>query len=100
MNAIIYSAILENQVLKFDYEGGVHTVEPFCYGVSSVGEPVLQAYQIAGGNNPNDAIGWRLFKVSGMTNIATIDKKFNPRKDGYSSNPAISKIFCAVPVNE
>ena len=47
MNATLCDAIRDRKIVKFhyDYDRGMRTVEPFCYGVSTSGNDVLRGYQ-------------------------------------------------------
>ena len=82
MNEIIESAIMQHQALRFYYYGKMRIVEPFCYGAGEAGGHVLRAYQISGYSDQIPPIGWRLFNVSEMKDIALTQQRFELRT-GY-----------------
>ena len=94
MNDIIENAILQQQAVRFSYHGKTRVAEPFCYGADAGGEHVLRAYQISGYSGQSPPIGWRLFKVSEMQDIALVHQRFE-RRPGYDpGDPEMSKVFC------
>ena len=48
MNSISCSAIRSRNVIRFFYDGGSRTAEPFCHGASRAGNDFLRVYQIGG----------------------------------------------------
>ncbi len=48
MNSIICSAIRSHNVIRFYYDSGYRTAEPFCHGAGSAGNDLLRAYQTDG----------------------------------------------------
>lgn len=97
MNSIICSAIRSKQVIRFDYGGGLRILEPFCYGVSASGNELLRAYQIGGYSLSGEPVGWKLFRVSGISNLAVTDKHFEGNRPGYNpGDPAMATIYCCV----
>ncbi|MCK4764503.1 MAG: hypothetical protein KAW12_20050 [Candidatus Aminicenantes bacterium] len=54
MSSKIQRAIREKKVIRFYYESGNRTVEPFCFGVSSAGNNLLRGFQIDGFSKSGD----------------------------------------------
>lgn len=97
MNSILCRAIAARAVIEFAYEGGPRTAEPHIHGVSTAGNEVLQAYQVAGFSKSGNPQGWKLFEVSKMGPISVLEERFPANRPGY--NPAdrhMSRVHCHV----
>ena len=57
----IASAIQSRNLLSFVYDGFRRTVEPHTFGVDAKGHAALRAYQVAGGSESGEYVGWKLF---------------------------------------
>ena len=58
----LVAAILDHRIVHFRYQGHDRTVEPHLLGLHEAGEPMLLAYQTAGGSNSGQIPGWRSFR--------------------------------------
>ncbi len=97
MNELIKNAIEHKRLLRFYYDDGLRVVEPFCYGLSSAGHQVLRAYQVAGYSKSGPPVGWRLYKLSDMKNIALADERFEIIRPGYNPNDSgMTQIYSRV----
>lgn len=85
MHQTIIAAIQNRQVLRFSYNGLIREVEPHCYGVSTVGNPVLRAYQTAG-QSESGSLGWKLFTVNQMVGLTTTGQRFMGSRPQYNPN--------------
>lgn len=95
MNTIVSEAINEKKTLSFFYDGGIRTVEPFCYGISTKGNEVLRAFQ-TGGHSESGKLGWKLFRVDEMSSIST-SNSFQGDREGYKRGDRhIPNIFCEI----
>ncbi len=83
MNPIICSAIRSKQVIHF-YYNGLRSVEPFCYGVTKAGNEVLRGYQTGGHSASGNPVGWKLFLISGISNLTITSKHFDAIRPGYT----------------
>jgi predicted DNA-binding transcriptional regulator YafY len=87
-------AIHEHKRLKFLYRGAERVVEPYAYGVSDGGHPVLRAYQVRG-ESPSRVPAWKLFHLEEMSDFALLDETFDEPQQGYMRNdPTMTKIYC------
>jgi predicted DNA-binding transcriptional regulator YafY len=94
---MICSAIESKKVIRFYYKGGFRRVEPFCYGVSTTGNEVLRAYQTGGYSESGNPIGWKLFRVSEISNLTLTDEHFDGVRPGYNpDDSAMTTIYCHV----
>jgi len=97
MNNVICDAIHRRSVITFYYNGGMRTVEPHCYGISTAGNDVLRGYQTGGYSESGNSVGWKMYEVAGMTNIQISGNTFNQNRPGYNPNDkGMSVIHCHV----
>jgi hypothetical protein len=90
----ICQAIHHRRCLEFWYRGGIRKVEPYAYGVSDGGHPILRAYQVAG-HSHSLSEGWKLFRVDEIHEFAVLDETFAGPREGYMRNdPTMTKIYC------
>lgn len=97
MNTTICSAIRSRQVLRFSYDGGWRTVEPFCHGISTAGHEVLRGYQTGGYSESGNPVGWKLFQVSKIAGLMPTGQTFAGARPGYNPNDAaMAAVHCHV----
>ena len=60
MNYEFFDAISRLDMLELSYDGYVRCVEPHAYGRSDTGHDVLRCWQVSGGSDANDSVGWKL----------------------------------------
>ncbi len=97
MNSTICSAIRSKRVIRFFYDGGFRTVEPFCHGESKDGNALLRAYQTAGYSESGQTVGWKLFRLDNMSSLAVTDEIFSGRRPEYNpEEPAMVTICCRI----
>lgn len=97
MNQTLFSAIRLRKIISFYYNGGTRNVEPYCYGISTAGNELLRAYQIGGYSQSGKSVGWKLFRVSNISNLKVIDKSFeNIRPEYNPRDSAMTTIYCNV----
>lgn len=95
MNTTICAGIHSRRVLRCYYDGGYRTMEPHCHGISSAGNEVLSAYQTAGHSESSKPMDWKLFRVSGMSNLTITDESFEGTRPGYNPNDSrMTTIHC------
>ncbi len=79
----IAKAIQNHNLLSFSYDGFARQVEPHCLGIDKKGHPSLRAYQVAGGSESGEYIGWKMFHVNEMQNLVVLEKTFQNPRQGY-----------------
>lgn len=79
----IAAAIQARHLLTFTYDGYARTVEPHAYGIDRKGHRALRAYQVAGGSESGEHIGWKLFHADGMRGLAVLPQTFPGARPGY-----------------
>lgn len=97
MNQTMCEAINSRQVIRFNYKGGLRTVEPFCHGMSTAGNEVLRGYQTGGYSESGEPVEWKLFRVSEMSNLEMTDEHFSGIRPGYNPHDsAMTTVHCHV----
>ncbi|WP_181685368.1 hypothetical protein [Halorhabdus salina] len=95
MSGKICTAIDQQKVLEFTYDGLLRRVEPHCHGQSQKGKESLRAYQIGGRSQSREIPYWRLFTVAKMSNLRVSDENFSGTRPGYNPNDKdLSPIHC------
>ena len=82
MNYRIIEAIENRKVIKFYYENKLRIVEPHCYGITLAGNEGLRAFQI-GGHSSSGKMGWKMYDLSKVANIETLEDTFPTPRLGY-----------------
>jgi hypothetical protein len=89
----IEKAIYGRQLLSFVYDGFRRTVEPHTYGTDAKGHLALRAYQVGGGSDSGEHVGWKLFHVHEMLSLTVQRQSFaNPRPGYKRGDKAFAKI--------
>lgn len=79
----IAEAIRTQHLLTFNYDGYIRTVEPHTYGTDRKGNRALRAYQVGGGSESGERIGWKIFHERDMTGLAVLPHSFQGPRSGY-----------------
>jgi len=95
MKDIILEAIKKRQLLQFHYSGGMRTVEPHCYGLTTKGNEGLRAFQVTGYSS-SGKLGWKMFDLSKVTSIIILDDIFTNEKDYKQGDRGMKTIFCEI----
>lgn len=82
----ISSAIQNRQLLSLSYDGYPRVVEPHCYGTDTKGHLALRAYQVRGGSESGEYVGWKLFHVKDILQLVTLPDRFAAPRTGYKTN--------------
>lgn len=80
----IASAIRNRQLLSFSYDGHTRVVEPHTYGVDGKGHYAVRAYQVRGGSESGEFVGWKLFHVSEIHHLVLLAERFSGSRPKYS----------------
>ena len=89
----ISSAIHDRYLLSFTYDGFPRVVEPHCCGTDKKGHPALRAYQVQGGSESGEYVGWKLFHIREIRHLTILPGKFpGPRPDYKRNDKAFLRI--------
>lgn len=76
-------AIQGHHLLAFTYDGFLRTVEPHTYGIDRKGHRALRAYQVGGGSESGEYVGWKLFHADEIRGLTVLSQKFEGPRPGY-----------------
>ena len=96
MNETIRDAIGNKKVLQFTYDDKLRIVEPHVFGISKkeCGSDLLRAYQVMGGSNSDNDLGWRLFSIDKIVDLNILEKTFDTARVYYNPNDsAMQEIY-------
>ena len=79
----ISEAIRTQHLLTFSYDGYQRTVEPHTYGIDRKGREALLAYQVSGGSESGERVGWKIFHERDMSGLAVLPQPFRGSRPGY-----------------
>lgn len=91
----ITTAIQGRNLLSFIYDGYPRTVEPHTYGRDIRGHSALRAYQVAGGSESGQYIGWKLFHCNDMHGVTVQPQTFSGPREGYKRGDKAFKSIMA-----
>jgi hypothetical protein len=94
MKQEIISAIAQQRLLELRYHGYSRIVEPYAYGRDKSGDEILLCYQISGGSESGERVGWKLLKVSEIYAIHMPIQKFQQRSEYKRNDKTMECIFC------
>lgn len=80
---IIRQAIEETRTLVFIYDGSERVVDPYVFGLSSQGNPLMRGYQTDGVSVSGKGPGWRVFQVGKMLEVDFYGEWFEPAAPNY-----------------
>ena len=86
----ICEAIATCHLLQICYQSHYRVVEPNGYGVDANGNPVLLAWQTAGGGGWDNGHGWRVLPISSMEKVAVLDETFAGPRPRHKGEPELA----------
>ena len=96
MKALITEAIKNKNILQFMYDDKLRIVEPHVFGTSTKEDSsdLLRAYQIMGGSNSDNDLGWRLFSIDKINDINLSENTFDVARKYYNpDDSAMEEIY-------
>jgi hypothetical protein len=87
-------AILDHQIVRLRYQGLERIVEPYLLGIHEAGEPLLVAFQLAGGSESGGVPGWRNFISTAIEDVQLTGERFEgARSDLNAAAHPMLEIF-------
>ena len=97
---LVCAAVRARHPVEFYYHYGYRTVEPFCLGLVLHGSPrneSLLCYQTGGYAELRDPVGWKLYRLADMEDIAVGNSEFVGDRPGYDPDAIpMEIIYCKV----
>jgi hypothetical protein len=90
-------AIANARRLALTYAGHDRVVEVHVAGYARQGEPLMRAWQVRGGSESGEPVGWKMFRIEDVTAMRLTDERSRaPRPDYEPNDPAIVRIVCQI----
>lgn len=96
MNQTICRAIQEQMVLDPRYHGYSRLVERHAYGRDKNRDEILRCYQVSGGSESGERMGWKLLKIEEMFSLSATSREFGARAEYRRNDKAMEYIFCQI----
>jgi len=91
----IKTAIQGKAQLTFTYDGFQRVVELHTYGVDTKGHTALRAYQVSGGSESGEYVGWKLFHVDQMRQVSIASNHFLAPRPKYKRGDSSFQVIHA-----
>ena len=97
MLALLCDAIGTGKLLAFTYDGLARVVAPYCHGFTRTGDEVLRAVQVRGSSRSGHFASGKLWTVSKMRLVRTLDEGFVADDPDYEPNDsAMARVHCRI----
>jgi hypothetical protein len=94
---LLCEAIATKTLLALTYEGHPRVVAPYCHGFTRAGDEVLRAVQLRGSSRSGRFGKGKLWTVSKMRLVRTLDERFVPDDPDYEpDDSAMARIHCRI----
>jgi hypothetical protein len=94
---LLCEAIATKKLLAFTYEGHARVVAPYCHGFTRAGDEVLRAVQLRGSSRSGHFAGGKLWTISKMRLVRTLEEGFVPDDPDYEpDDSAMARVHCRV----
>jgi hypothetical protein len=95
--ALLCEAIATRRLLAFTYEGLARVVAPYCHGFTRAGDEVLRGIQVRGASRSGHFISGKLWTVSKMRLVRTVDEGYQANDPSYEPNDSMmARVHCRV----
>ncbi len=95
--ALLCEAIGTRKLLAFSYEGLARVVAPYCHGFTRAGDEVLRAVQVRGASRSGHFGSGKLWTVSKMRLVRTLEEGFVADDPDYEPNDsAMTRVHCRI----
>ncbi|ALK07832.1 hypothetical protein BVIR_14 [Blastochloris viridis] len=89
------SALRSGKRLELRYDGFSRVVEVHTVGETTAGNLAMSVWQVRGGSNSNERIGWKTMRLDEAFSAAEIDEKSDAPRNGYVRNAKpFRRIIC------
>jgi hypothetical protein len=94
---LLCEAIATKRLLAFTYEGHPRVVAPYCHGFTRAGGEALRAVQLRGSSRSGHFAGGKLWTVSKMRLVRTLEERFVADDRDYEPNDsAMLRVHCRI----
>jgi hypothetical protein len=90
-------AIAGRRIVRFYYEGGFRSAEPYIYGLSEEEIEYVLVYQIGGVSSSATPVGWKKLFVEKMDELTIAAETFLENRTDYDPNDSLIKaVYCQI----
>ena len=94
---LLCEAIATKTLLAFTYDGHARVVAPYCHGFTRAGDEALRAVQLRGSSRSGHFASGKLWTVSKMRLVRTLEERFVADNPDYDPNDsAIVRVHCRI----
>jgi hypothetical protein len=94
---IACKALRDGKRLELRYDGFSRVVEVHVVGTDTAGNQAMRVWQVRGGSNSNEPVGWKLFRLDEAFSAFVTDEKSEAPRVGYKrGDKAMRIIRCEV----
>ena len=91
------NAIRGNRRLELRYDGFSRVVEVHAVGTTKDGHECMRAWQVRGGSDSGEPVGWKLFRLDEAFSAHVTNEKSEAPRPGYKrGDKALTFIRCQV----
>lgn len=95
--SVACDALRQGKCLELRYDGWSRVVEVHTVGTLTSGNPGMSVYQVRGGSNSNERVGWKTMRLDEAFSAHVIDEKSEAPRRGYKRNASgFQHIQCQV----
>ncbi|TPM99181.1 hypothetical protein [Mesorhizobium sp. B2-1-3A] len=95
--SVACDALRQGKRLELRYDGFARVVEVHTVGTLTSGNEGMSVYQVRGGSESNERVGWKTMRLDEAFTAAVINEKSEAPRAGYKRGAKIfSYIFCQI----
>lgn len=97
LRSVLCEALSSQKCVELRYDGFTRIVEVHAVGVTKDGNGIARVWQVRGGSNSGERMGWKLLRLDETFTTHMIDEKSEAPRRGYKrGDVAMSRIFCQI----
>lgn len=90
-------ALTKGVCLELKYNGFNRIVEVHCVGVTTKGNPGMRVWQVRGGSESNEPVGWKMLLLDEAVGaVLTTEKSQAPRPGFKRGDKGMQSITCEI----
>lgn len=93
--SVACDALRRGLCLELRYDGFTRVVEVHAVGTTKDDYDVMRVWQIRGGSQSNERVGWKLLRLDDVFSASVLDEQSEAPRRGYARNDkAMAHITC------